>query len=140
MKPKKSKELIPLVSKETGISQLAVEAITKMYWREVWENVTSLSAPKIHIDNFGDFNIKHWLLDKEIMKCEYYESKTTMKGSQRYLAGLKIKDRIRLLNNIKEEINKENQRKEFIHEHKKINKESIADLEKQETDITRTIL
>lgn len=129
MKPKKSKELIPEVAKELDISQNIVEAVVQMYWKEVWENVTQLSSPKIHVENFGDFNIKHWLLDKEIARCEAFDRVTSLKGTQKYISGLKIKDRVNLLYKVKSEVEEENQRKDFIYEHKKITNKSKEDLE-----------
>lgn len=137
MKPLKSKDLIPEVANELGLPIYIVDAIVKEYWKDVWENLTSLSAPKVHIENLGDFNIKYWLLDKEIQKCEGFL--TSPRTKDKIIAGLKIKDRINLLENIKDEIDKENQRKEFIYEHKKVTREINTDMEKQKTDISRTI-
>ena len=135
MKPKKSKEFIPEVSKELDISQNIVEAVVQMYWKDVWENITNLSSPKIHIENLGDFNIKHWVIEKEINKCEGYFNNTSAKGAQKWVAGLKIKDRIALLNKIKKEVEEENQRKEFIYEHKKLS----TSIQEQKTDNPGTI-
>lgn len=140
MNPKKSRELIPEVAQEVGLPQNIVEAVVKMYWREVWESLTTLSAPKVHVENLGDFNVKHWLLEKEIGKCEGFEANTRLQGKSKYVSGVDIKDKIVLLKNIKAEIEEENQRKEFIYEHKKIAKQSNPDLEEQEADSTGTIL
>lgn len=124
MNPKKSRELNPQVAEETGIPLHIVEAITKMYWKEVWQNVTNLSSPKVHVENLGDFNIKHWLLDKEIQKSKNYKAA----GKNKYISGVDNDRRIDLLYNIQSQLEEENQRKEFIYEHKKITKESETDL------------
>lgn len=124
MNPKKSKDLIPEVAGEVLLPTRVVEDIVNFYWREVWENLTTLKGPKIHIENLGDFNIKHWLLDKEIKKCESFPEKTRLTGQQKYVSGFKIKDKLVLLEKIKAEVQEEKQRRDFIYEHKKITNET----------------
>jgi len=137
LNPKKSRDLINEVSKNQNLPQHIVDAVVKFYWKEVWENLTNLSASKVHVENLGDFNIKHWLLDKEILKCENTDKSIYKRN---YIAGISIRDRIDLLKKIKSEVEEENQRKDFIYEHKKINKDSETDLGEQTGDLSRNIL
>lgn len=137
MKPKKSKELIEQVGREIAMPARVIEDIVNFYWKDVWDNLTSLSAPKIHILNFGDFNIKHWLLDREISKCEGFQKGTRIKGIQKAAAGHSINHKLVLLQKIKQEVNEEKQRKEFIYEHKRLKNETIEDLEQSGSDLDR---
>lgn len=120
MRPKKAKELLQGVADELSLPLKMVEDITNHYWREVWSSLTNAESIKVHVTNLGDFNIKHWLLDKEIEKLENFQSSTRLKGTQRYAAGLKMEDKLSILYNLKDMISEENQRKEFIYEHKKV--------------------
>lgn len=139
MRPKKAKELIPAVARKQNLPEKAVEDIVNFYWREVWTSMTNAEGIKVHLTNLGDFNIKHWLLDKEIQKLENFGNVTRLKGTQRYAAGIKVSDKLSILNNLKVLISEEQQRKEFIYEHKRtINEnkkeESDSDMEEQGTD------
>lgn len=135
MNPKKAKELIPEVAKNIPLPVSTIEDIVNFYWREVWESLTTLSEPKVHVENLGDFNIKHWSLDKEINKCYNILKSKTQKGTEKYVTGIKIKDKINLLEEIKVKVEEEQQRKEFIYEHKKINKESLLNMEEQNLNL-----
>lgn len=129
MNPKKSKELVSEVAKDFPLSSDCIQAITSFYWREVSKCLTTLEAPKIHIENLGDFTIKHWLIDKEIARSESFATKSRKRHKEKYMAGLDINKRIELLKNIQIQIEEENQRKEFIYEHKKNSKKSSTDME-----------
>lgn len=134
MNPKKAKDLIPNVVQETGYSLPIVEAVVRQYWKEIWENTVKIDSPKIHIDNLGDLNIKHWILDKEIEKKKVYISKPNARMN--YATRKKIEEDIQLFEKVKTQLEEEKQRKEFIHEHKR----NKTDLEKQEGYIPGDIL
>ncbi len=134
MNPKKSKELIPKVAERLNLPAKVIEDITNFYYREVWTSLTNGESIKVHLTNLGDFNIKHWLLDKEINKLKGYIDSTKFKSKQRYAAGLKLQDKIDILNNLKDKLEEENQRKDFIYEHKRVvnenkKKEPYPDME-----------
>ena len=131
MHPKKSKELIPRVASELDLSEKTIEDITNFYWREVWVLLTNPSDVKVHIENLGDFNVKHWLLDKEIDRIDNPERKTRLKDKVKFVVNKKLSERSSILKNLKILIQEEEQRKEFIYEHKKIvyEKSSKTDLE-----------
>jgi len=46
LRPKKSKEFIPEVAKETNLSKEATEAIISYYWQEVRKSLSSLKHSK----------------------------------------------------------------------------------------------
>jgi len=129
LNPRKSKDLIEEVADDLSVSQNLVEAVTKLYWKEVWQNLTSLSSPKVHIENLGDFNIKHWLLEKEILKCTNLKLKNKDLIKSKYVSGITIEERMSMISNIKLQVEEEKQRKDFIYEHKKIIKEFDSDIQ-----------
>ena len=120
MRPKKAKELIIPCAERLSLPVKMVEDIVTFYWREVWMSLTNAEGIKVHITNLGDFNIKHWLLEKEMNKLRNFESSTRLAGSQRYNAGIKIADKLTILENLQHMLSEEAQRKEFIYEHKKV--------------------
>lgn len=133
MRPKKAKELLPQVAEELGLPVKMVEDIHNHYWREVWEQLTSPRSIKVHVTNLGDFNTKHWLLDKEIRKLEAFGDHTKLKGNQRFAAGIRVSEKLQILYMLKEMVEDENQRREFIYEHKRVTHE--AKEEEPDTDL-----
>ena len=123
MRPRKAKELIPGVAADKNLPVKLVEDIINFYWREVWESLTKAQGIKVHVTNLGDFNIKHWLLDKEISGLKNTIIHNKAKGSQRYITGVHMQEKVDILTNLKEMLHDENQRKEFIYEHKKVVKD-----------------
>lgn len=124
MNPKKAKDLIPQTAEELNLPVKTVEDIVNFYYREVWSSLTNASDIKVHLTNLGDFNIKHWVLDKEVKKLENFPKFTSLSGQQKYNAGIKIADKVNIIYNLKHLIEEENQRKNFIYEHKKVVNES----------------
>lgn len=119
MKPHKAKDLIVEVAKELPYSSSTIEDVVNFYWREVWEALGDLRSPKVHVTNLGDFIIKHWALDRELNKYNKFEERTKLKGSEKYVAGLTIKESILKIERVQAEYLEEQQRKQFIYDHKK---------------------
>ena len=82
MRPKKAKELIPDVAKETDVSEQLVKDIVDFYWQEVRKSLSSLKHSRVHITNLGDFTIKHWKLDDMIEMLERFKENLKQKGVQ----------------------------------------------------------
>ena len=120
MQPVKAKELIGPVASSMGLPESMVDDVVNFYWREVWSALTTVPDIKVHVTNLGDFNIKHWLLDKEIEDLSNTINRTQHKpGPKRYAAAMEMKNKLSMLNNLKQIWHDEKQRKDFIHEHKK---------------------
>lgn len=132
MKPKKSKELIPIVSKELDIHEDIVSSVVNFYWEEIRRNLSSLKQPKIHLTNLGDFVIKHWKLTERITTLEQFEEKNKQKGLQQMTARFKTAEKVFDMKNLQIMISQENQRAEFIKTHKKLSNESKG---KRHTDM-----
>lgn len=135
MRPRKAKEFIPEVAKDTALSEEAVSAIVSYYWQEVRKSLSSLKHPRIHISNLGDFVTKHWKLDDKIDMLEKFEENNKQKGLQKITARYKTAETLFDLKNLKKLMAEESQRAEFIKMHKNESKrEHNTDLESKESD------
>ena len=119
LRPKKSKEYIPVVAEELSIPDKLVEDVINYYWQEVRKSLSSMKHSRIHISNLGDFVVKHWKLDEEIRFLERWEESNKQKGMQQMTARFKIVENLINLKTVKEVIQEEGQRKDFIKLHKK---------------------
>lgn len=139
MKPRKSKELIPDVAKQLGVSEQMVSDVTSFYWHEIRKSLSSLKHARIHITNLGDFTIKHWKIDERIESLEKFKENFRQKGLQEIVTRFRTDETLFDLKAIKELMDEENQRKDFIKLHKKHNnneskKEHNSDLESKGSD------
>lgn len=117
MRPLKTKELFPSIAVMTGHTEEEVKVVSDFFWSEVRESLSNLQDVRIHLANLGDFTIKHWLIDKEILRAE---------GIQKHRAGLsnQMQSRIDKLIRVRTIHLEEVQRKEFIYNHKKLSYET----------------
>ena len=139
MKPKKAKEFIPEVAMETNVSEETVSGILSYYWQEVRKSMSGLKHSRIHITNLGDFVVKHWKVDEKIQMLEQFEEKSRLKGLQQMTARFKTAESLYDLRNIKQVIEEEKQRADFIKMHKRNSAdeskaEHNPDLESQRSD------
>lgn len=138
MKPRKSKDLIPIVAEELGISQQMVSDVTSFYWQEIRKSLSSLKHARIHVTNLGDFTIKHWKLDDKIEKLETFKENFRQKGLQEIVTRFRTDETLFDLKAIKALMEEEKQRKDFIKLHKTKSNESKRehnqDLESQRPD------
>ena len=135
MRPRKAKEFISEVAKQTDLSEDAVSSIISYYWREVRKSLSSLKHPRIHVTNLGDFVTKHWKLDDKIDMLEKFEDNNKQKGLQKITARYKTAETLFDLKNLKKLMAEEAQRAEFIKLHKNESKrEHNKDLEDKGSD------
>lgn len=138
MRPRKAKEFIPEVAKETGLSEETVSSVLTYYWQEVRKSMSGLKHSRIHLTNLGDFVIKHWKVDDKIQMLELFEEKNKQKGLQQMTARFKTAETLYDLKNLKKIMEEEKQRADFIKMHKRTAHESKGqhnqDLENQGSD------
>lgn len=131
MRPKKARELSGQVAAELNLPLKVVEDIVNFYWKEVWNALTDPKNIKVHITNLGDFNIKHWLLEKERTKLEIYLNTCTdnkkLKENQKFRIQEKTQQKLSTICQLQQMVQDELQRKEFIYEHKKNRNESTEE-------------
>ena len=123
LNPKKAKRDISIVAKQLDLPEHLVKDVVDFYWREVRRNLSSLSYPRIHITNLGDFTIKYWKLDDLIDKREKFKELNKQRGLQQMTSRFKTAEDIFNLRKMKEMLNQENDRKEFVKVEKQLNHE-----------------
>lgn len=124
MRPRKAKEFIPEVAQQTEVSEEAVTTILSYYWQEVRKSLSGLKHSRVHLTNLGDFVIKHWKVDEKIQMLEQFEEKSRLKGLQQMTARFKTAENLYDLRTLKQVIEEEKQRAEFIKMHKRAADES----------------
>jgi nucleoid DNA-binding protein len=129
LRPRKAKEFIPEVALQTEVSEEAVSTILSYYWQEVRKSLSGLKHSRVHLTNLGDFVIKHWKVDEKIQMLEQFEEKSRLKGLQQMTARFKTAENLYDLRSLKQVIEEEKQRAEFIKLHKR-----AADESKREHD------
>lgn len=137
MKPRKSKELIPNVAKDLGVSEQMVSDVTSFYWHEIRKSLSSLKHARVHVTNLGDFTIKHWKLDDKIDMLEKFKENFRQKGLQEIVTRFRTDETLFDLKAIRELMDEENQRRDFIKLHKNNNepkREHNQNLEIKGTD------
>lgn len=138
MKPRKSKELIPIVAEELGLSQQMVSDVTSFYWQEIRKSLSSLKHARVHVTNLGDFTIKHWKLDDKIEGLEKFKENFRQRGLQEIVTRFRTDETLFDLKAIKVLMEEEKQRKDFIKLHKTKSDESKRehnqDMESQGSD------
>ena len=124
LRPRKAKEFIPEVAQQTEVSEEAVSTILSYYWQAVRKSLSGLKHSRVHLTNLGDFVIKHWKVDEKIQMLEQFEEKSRLKGLQQMTARFKTAENLYDLRNLKQVIEEEKQRAEFIKMHKRAADES----------------
>jgi nucleoid DNA-binding protein len=139
LRPKKAKELIPDVAKETDLSEQLVKDIIDFYWQEVRKSLSSLKHSRVHITNLGDFTIKHWKLDDMIEMLERFKENLKQKGVQEKVTRFRTDENLFDMKAMKKIMEEEQTRKEFIKLHKTKTDESKREhnqnMEEQRSDI-----
>jgi nucleoid DNA-binding protein len=115
LRPIKAVDLIPSVASELGISEEHAKLIINEYWSSVRESVSRLKHLTVHVEDLGDFEIKHWKLEKKIQSYSNLPPFEWAKRDYKALVDLKT---------FYEE---EKQRKEFIKTYKESLNENIQD-------------
>lgn len=138
MKPRKSKELIPIVAEELGLSQQMVLDVTSFYWQEIRKSLSSLKHSRVHVTNLGDFTIKYWKLDDKIEGLEKFKENFRQRGLQEIVTRFRTDEALFDLKAIKVLMEEEKQRKDFIKLHKvktdESKREHNQDMESQGSD------
>jgi Zn-dependent M16 (insulinase) family peptidase len=102
---------------ETGRTIEEVKTVSDFFWAEVRENLSNLANVRIHLTGLGDFVIKHWLIDKEVQRCQQIMQNRASLSEP-------LQKRIDKLIKARDMHLEEVQRKDFIYNHKKLSNEN----------------
>jgi len=98
----------------TEQSESLVKDVIDFYWQEIRKSMSSLKHQRIHLTNLGDFTIKHWKMKQKIENLEKWEETNKQKGMQQMTARFKTAETLFDLKALKQIMEEENQRKDFI--------------------------
>lgn len=89
------------------------------FWSVTRESLSRLKNIRVHIHNFGDFVIKHWLIDGELERRQERQEMNNQKGDQKMNNIFKSAEKYYDMLQLKKQFDEEMARKEFIINHKK---------------------
>ena len=124
LRPKKAKTLLPDVANKTGMPEDLVKAVTDFYWQEVRKSLSSLKHSRVHITNLGDFTFKFWKLDDRIEMLERFKENFKQRGLQEIVTRFRTDETLFDLKEMKNKLDEEQQRRDFIKMHKKKSNEN----------------
>ena len=99
---------------DLGLDQDLVELAMDFYWSSVRKTIISVAYPKINIENLGIFEVKLKTLQKTIFKYENSLQKLANANFAEYPRYENMKKRLDILENTREVILTERQRKKQI--------------------------
>lgn len=111
LRPIKSRELLVNTAMEVNLPVNVVTLIAQEYWRDVREAMSSLDHDRVHVTCLGDFTVKHWKLDDTLSMLHHSVAKFPQNTS--------LPEYIEKIERMRENIQGEQQRKEFIKTHKR---------------------
>jgi nucleoid DNA-binding protein len=114
LNPKKHKNLLKDLHEDLGLDQDLVELAMDFYWSSVRKTIISVAYPKINIENLGIFEVKLKTLQKTIFKYENSLQKLANANFAEYPRYENMKKRLDILENTREVILTERQRKKQI--------------------------
>ena len=114
MNPKKHKNLLKNLHEDLGLDQDLVELAMDFYWSNVRKTIISVAYPRINIENLGIFEVKLKTLQKTIFKYENSLQKLANANFAEYPRYENMKKRLDILENTREVILTERQRKKQI--------------------------
>lgn len=126
MLPKKSKDFVKPTAEELQVEEALVQNLTDFYWKNVRKALSDLKAPRIMIANFGSFNIKHWMLDKEKENYQKHLDRITSVEMtfQRHRMKVDVEERLKTIDRILDMVQKDKERKNQV---KKKRNENISE-------------
>lgn len=114
MKPKKPSSLYKEVSEQLNTDELLVEDIIEYAYKTLRSHLSNLSHTRINMDGLGHFVVKRNLVKKYITKNQKMLEKQDTSTFGAYSKKIRIEDKIKLLTEINEKIDLEdNRKKEF---------------------------
>jgi len=118
LNPKKAKTVVKDLHYELDLEESLVADVLDFYWQHVRKCITSASHPRINIENLGIFQVKQKSLDNTITKYENAINKLGTENFTKYTKYDNMKSRLDVLQNLKEQMLAEKQRRYEIKSNK----------------------
>lgn len=131
MRPSSWKDLIPEVAKATGQPEDKVKAIVQAYYKEIQSSMTDLTHLSVNVRELGVFKIKPKRLADECNKLAGIIKGTDISTMKNYSMVKATETKLNLLTNLKENWDKEYERKKKLRDLRYGKNTTDTDLEKQ---------
>jgi 4-alpha-glucanotransferase len=133
MIPKKSSALYKELAEELNCPLELVEDLIQYYYKEIRNNLTNLTHPRLNVEGLGQFVARPGLVKKSIQRYKKALDSHDTSTFSAYYNKKMLEDKVECLENLDKKLNlaeleKENFKKE------KNEKQLKGDLEKPETD------
>ena len=114
MKPKKARLLYQEISEENDLSKDLVENLVDFYYKNVRTLLSELYHPRINITGLGIFTAREGAVKKAIPRFEKYLKNHDTSTYSAYYNKKMLEEKVDFLYSIKEQIDSEKKRKEYI--------------------------
>lgn len=114
MNPKKYKNILDEVYNNLGGDPNLVDDVLDFYWSNVRKCISSVSHPKLNIENLGILQLKNGQLDKTITKYYRLLDKIAPSTFNQYGKYNSVRNRIDILENAQKQMAIEKERRKEI--------------------------
>jgi len=128
MIPKKANKLCKQVSEELGVNTSLVEDLVESFYKEVRQNLTGLTHPRLNIEGLGHFAIKPGTVRKTIPRYQKSLENHDTSTFGAYYNKKMVENKLEALIDIEKKISLQEEKKEQFKQEKYENK-SKRDLE-----------
>jgi len=131
LNPIKSKHLYKDVASKLSEDEDVVKSVVEEYYADLRTALSHMHYHRIQVEKIGDFEVKHWLLDKQIERLQVFIDRPIQKMTdfKKILLDNAVM-KVQKLLCIKELYRMEEQRKIFFRTHRKKSIHAKSNLEK----------
>lgn len=133
MIPKKSNQLYKELAEDLNMPVELIEDLMQSYYKEVRNNLTNLSHPRINVEGLGQFVARPGLVKKSIQRYKKALDSHDTSTFSAYYNKKMLEDKVECLENLDKKLDEfENKKQEF--KKQKNENQLKGDLEEPETD------
>lgn len=133
MIPKKATKLYTQVADELGVNATLVEDLIECFYKDVRQNLTSLTHPRLNVEGLGHFVVKPGTVRKAIPRYQKSLENHDTSTFGAYYNKKMIEGKLESLIDIEKKISQQEDKKEQFKQKRNEDK-SQRDMEESETD------
>jgi nucleoid DNA-binding protein len=133
MIPKKATKLYTQVADELGVNATLVEDLIECFYKDVRQNLTSLTHPRLNVEGLGHFVVKPGTVRKTIPRYQKSLENHDTSTFGAYYNKKMIEGKLEALIDIEKKISQQEDKKEQF-KNKRNEDKSQRDMEEPETD------
>ena len=133
MIPKKATKLYTQVADELGVNATLVEDLIECFYKDVRQNLTSLTHPRLNVEGLGHFVVKPGTVRKAIPRYQKSLENHDTSTFGAYYNKKMIEGKLEALIDIEKKISQQEDKKEQFKQKRNEDK-SQRDMEEPETD------